>query len=148
MIVTGRRWVAAFAMMVVTTSNTSAFVHAPSPTTTRTGMDMTAATEGTGDVDGRRKFLDGVAAAIFVGAGTLGLPETAIASDPFHKVDYPIQGKCGQADNVPENAVFFVKKFGGFQDGGCATEGYDVEEGKEKGTGEKDKEREYTIYGK
>ena len=75
-------------------------------------------------------------------------PQSCFASDPLHKVDYPVKGKCGQADNVPDNAVFFVKNMGGFKDGSCATEGYDVNEGTANGTGEKDKERQYTIYGK
>ena len=80
--------------------------------------------------------------------GLASQPDISFATDPLHKVDYPVEGKCGQADNVPENAVFFVKNFGGFKDGSCATEGYNVNEGTAKGTGEKDKEREYTIYGK
>ena len=67
---------------------------------------------------------------------------------PLHKVDYPVPGKCGQADGVPDNAVFFVKTFGGFTDGACAVEGYTVNQGTAKGTGDKDKERVYAIYGK
>ena len=74
------------------------------------------------------------------------MPSVALA-DTLHKIDYPIEGKCGQAE-VPENAVFFVKQFGGFTDGSCATEGYTVEDGTANGTGEKDKERTYEIYTK
>ena len=96
----------------------------------------------------RRTFLATVAASTATLA--LGMPSIGLADDsePLHKVDYPVAGKCGQADGVPENAVFFVKNFGGFKDGSCATEGFTVQEGTAKGTGEKDKERTYTIYSK
>lgn len=72
----------------------------------------------------------------------------ATSTTTLHKLNYPVDGKCGQADGVPEKAVFFVKTLGGFQDGSCATDGYTVAAGTAQGTGEKDQQRVYAIYGK
>ena len=66
---------------------------------------------------------------------------------PLHRVDYPKQGMCGEAD-VPEKGVFFVKTLGGFSEGTCAAAGYTVKEGTANGTGEKDKEKTYDLYSK
>ena len=66
---------------------------------------------------------------------------------PLHRIDYPKQGMCGEAD-VPEKGVFFVKTLGGFSDGTCAAAGYPVKQGTANGTGEKDKEKTYDIYSK
>ena len=100
----------------------------------------------------RRVFLATMAttavASTLAGIPSIGRADDAVSTEPLHKVDYPVPGKCGQADGVPENAVFFVKNFGGFKDGSCATEGFTVQEGTAQGTGDKDKQRTYTIYSK
>ena len=49
---------------------------------------------------------------------------------------------------MPDKAIPFVKAFGGFSDGSCASAGYTEKEGEQNGTGDKDKDRTYTIYGK
>lgn len=110
-------------------------------------------------VSAERRIFCWTAAAVGM-ASIAAVPWTALAAaaddddnavaapPPLHKVDYPIAGKCGQADGVPESAVFFVKQFGGFRDGACATEGYAVADGTANGTGDKDKERVYHIYAK
>ena len=41
-----------------------------------------------------------------------------------------------------------MKAFGGLESGSCASAGYSVKEGEENGTGERDKDRTYTVYGK
>lgn len=64
-----------------------------------------------------------------------------------HKLNYPVAGKCGQA-NVPASVVGLVKTFGGFQDGTCATEGFSEPQGTSFGTGDKDQQRTYSIYAK
>jgi uncharacterized low-complexity protein len=69
------------------------------------------------------------------------------ATTTLHILDYPIQGKCGEA-KVPENGVFFAKTFGSLVEGSCPAEGYTNDEGEASGTGEKDKKRTYNIYGK
>ena len=66
---------------------------------------------------------------------------------PLHRVDYPVEGKCGEAD-VPEKGVPFVKAFGGFSDGTCAAAGYPVPAGTANGNGEKDKDRTFDLYEK
>lgn len=104
------------------------------------------------DINERRDFLAATFAAV---STTLFVPPVAMADDDsggggittLHILDYPVQGKCGQAA-VPEKGVFFAKTFGKLVDGSCATEGYTNEEGTANGTGEKDKERTYNIYGK
>lgn len=68
-------------------------------------------------------------------------------STVLHIVDYPVKGKCGQAD-VSEKGAFFAKQFGGMVDGSCDTEGYSVGDGKANGIKEKDQQREYEIYEK
>ena len=103
-----------------------------------TNLDMTAMSEDSG----RRGFLAMATSSLILA----GSPSVVLA-DLLHKVDYPTAGKCGQAD-VPEKAMFFVKNLGGFQDGACDVEGYTKEEGTANGTGEKDKERTYSVYGK
>eukprot|EP00526_Cylindrotheca_closterium_P022212 CAMPEP_0113639786 /NCGR_PEP_ID=MMETSP0017_2-20120614/20880_1 /TAXON_ID=2856 /ORGANISM="Cylindrotheca closterium" /LENGTH=119 /DNA_ID=CAMNT_0000551033 /DNA_START=109 /DNA_END=468 /DNA_ORIENTATION=+ /assembly_acc=CAM_ASM_000147 len=98
---------------------------------------------------GRRDFL--AAATMSLGAAFLPtLP--AFADDDeavttLHILNYPIDGKCGEA-KVPEGGVFFAKTFGKLEDGSCAAEGYAVDEGTANGTGEKDSKRTYGIYGK
>eukprot|EP00526_Cylindrotheca_closterium_P021867 CAMPEP_0113616892 /NCGR_PEP_ID=MMETSP0017_2-20120614/8480_1 /TAXON_ID=2856 /ORGANISM="Cylindrotheca closterium" /LENGTH=119 /DNA_ID=CAMNT_0000526233 /DNA_START=139 /DNA_END=498 /DNA_ORIENTATION=- /assembly_acc=CAM_ASM_000147 len=97
---------------------------------------------------GRRDFL--AAATMSLGAAFLPtLP--AFADDEavttLHILNYPIDGKCGEA-KVPEGGVFFAKTFGKLEDGSCAAEGYAVDEGTANGTGEKDSKRTYGIYGK
>ena len=62
-------------------------------------------------------------------------------------MNYPKEGLCGEA-MVPEKGVPFVKAFAGFSDGSCASAGYTKSEGTASGTGEKDKERTYSLYGK
>jgi hypothetical protein len=47
-----------------------------------------------------------------------------------------------------KKGAFFAKTFGGLADGSCATAGYTKDEGTTNGTGEKDKQRTYSIYGK
>ena len=74
-------------------------------------------------------------------------PLMAQADEVLHIIGYPKQGSCGEA-LVPDKAIPFVKAFGGFSDGSCASVGYETEEGTQNGTGDKDKERAYTIYGK
>ena len=65
----------------------------------------------------------------------------------LHVVDYPKQGFCGEA-LVPDKGVPFVKAFGGLSSGTCESAGYPNREGTANGTGDKDSDREYTIYGK
>eukprot|EP00977_Amphora_coffeiformis_P023430 scaffold13351_cov200-Amphora_coffeaeformis.AAC.11 len=100
----------------------------------------------------RRGFLTATVAtavaATLAGIPSIGWADDAASTEPLHKLDYPVPGKCGQADGVPENAVFFVKNLGGFKDGSCATEGFTVQEGTAQGTGDKDKQRTYSIYSK
>ena len=62
-------------------------------------------------------------------------------------LDYPKQGSCGEA-LIPDAGIPFVKAFGGLESGSCASAGYSVKEGEENGTGERDKDRTYTVYGK
>ena len=69
------------------------------------------------------------------------------SSTTLHILNYPIDGKCGEAQ-VPEAGVFFAKTFGKLEDGSCAAEGYTVDEGTANGTGEKDSKRTYSIYSK
>ena len=75
------------------------------------------------------------------------LPLSAVADEILHVVDYPKQGFCGEA-LVPDKGVPFVKAFGGLSSGTCESVGYPNREGTANGTGDKDKDREYTIYGK
>ena len=75
------------------------------------------------------------------------LPLAASADAVLHIVDYPKKGSCGEA-LVPDKGVPFVKAFGGMSDGGCAAAGYTKKEGTANGTGDKDKDRIYDIYGK
>ena len=77
----------------------------------------------------------------------LAAPLAAQADEVLHIVDYPKKGSCGEA-LIPDKGVPFVKAFGGFSSGDCASVGYTEKEGEENGTGEKDKERTYTIYGR
>ena len=74
-------------------------------------------------------------------------PLAARADEVLHILDYPKKGSCGEA-LIPDKGVPFVKAFGGFSDGSCAAAGYGVKEGEQNGTGEKDKDRTYEIYGK
>lgn len=98
---------------------------------------------------GRRALLGAVMSACTVFAPSLG----ALADDEdesnttLHIVDYPVQGKCGEAQ-VPEKGVFFAKTFGGLVEGSCSADGYTSDEGTANGTGDKDKKRTYSIYGK
>ena len=77
----------------------------------------------------------------------IAAPRTAVADEVLHIIDYPQKGACGEA-LVPDAGVPFVKAFGGFSDGTCAAAGYPNKEGTASGTGDKDKDREYTIYSK
>ena len=100
----------------------------------------------------RRAFLIQAAVAALPFVAGMAVPPKALADDgdgkaTVHKVDYPIVGKCGQAA-VPEKVVPIVKSFYGFQEGACQVDGYAVDQGTAKGTGDKDKERDYAIYGK
>ena len=75
------------------------------------------------------------------------MPLSAVADEILHVVDYPKQGFCGEA-LVPDKGVPFVKAFGGLSSGTCESVGYPNREGTANGTGDKDSDREYTIYGK
>lgn len=67
---------------------------------------------------------------------------------PLHRIDYPKQGACGEADVPEKGRVLRQKTLGGFSDGACAAAGYPVKQGTANGTGEKDKEKTYDIYSK
>eukprot|EP00980_Cylindrotheca_fusiformis_P001424 scaffold345_cov134-Cylindrotheca_fusiformis.AAC.35 len=97
----------------------------------------------------RRDFLGAVfsASAVFAPSFRALADEETENAATLHIVDYPIPGKCGEA-KVPEKGIFFAKTFGGLVDGSCSTEGYKNDEGTANGTGEKDKKRTYSIYGK
>jgi hypothetical protein len=119
-----------------------AFVVLQSPVQVATSLHMQ---QGQHEGPGRQR------SAILTAAVTaLVAPLAAMADDPpttLHIVDYPKQGSCGQAD-VPPAGVFFAKNLGGMVDGPCSREGYTVPQGTENGIKEKDKQREYQIYGK
>ena len=84
--------------------------------------------------------------ATFAAVGAVvAKPLAAKADEILHIVDYPKPGACGEA-MIPDKAVPFVKAFGGFSDGSCVSAGYETRDGTAKGTGEKDKDREYDIY--
>jgi hypothetical protein len=134
------RWTTAF-VLIVNSNSVDAFLGLTGRSGTNFGDTKLCMSTSEAQADGRREFLTAT-----VGAALFGMPTVSLA-DTLHRVDYPIPGKCGQAE-VPENAAFFVKQFGGFKEGSCAVEGYEADEGTAKGTGEKDKERDYTIYGK
>ena len=74
-------------------------------------------------------------------------PLCARSDEVLHILDYPKQGSCGEA-LIPDAGIPFVKAFGGLESGSCASAGYSVKEGEENGTGERDKDRTYTVYGK
>ena len=91
-----------------------------------------------------------------IAAATCGLisltsPLTVMAADDdqvtIHIVDYPKPGSCGEVVTT-EKKAFFAKQFGGLKDGRCSVEGYTVSEGTENGKNDKDKDKEYAIYGK
>merc|ERR1712232_84039 len=107
-----------------------------------TRSDVVQAQPRTGTVD-----MSGVSRRAVLGALPIFAATPALADETLHKIDYPKSGACGEA-TVPDKAAYFVKTFGGFSSGSCASEGYTVKEGTEKGTGEKDSDREYTIYSK
>ena len=86
-------------------------------------------------------------AAIFGVLPILATPLAAHADEVLHIIDYPKKGSCGEA-LIPEKGIPFVKAFGGFSDGDCASAGYTTKEGEQNGTGEKDKDRTYQIFGK
>ena len=65
----------------------------------------------------------------------------------LHIVDYPKAGSCGEVKTT-EKKAFFAKQFGGLKDGACSVEGYTVSGGTENGKNDKDKDKEYSIYGK
>jgi uncharacterized low-complexity protein len=99
--------------------------------------------------NGRREFLAAAvsASAIFAPSLAALADEEDAATTTLHILDYPIQGKCGEA-KVPEKGVFFAKTFGNLVEGSCPAEGYMNDEGKANGTGDKDQKRIYNIYGK
>ena len=66
--------------------------------------------------------------------------------EPLHGLRQIVDAAVTQV--VPDKGVPFVKAFGGFSDGTCAAAGFPTKEGTAPGTGEKDKERSYDIYGK
>lgn len=72
-------------------------------------------------------------------------PLTAKADEVLHIFDYPKPGACGEA-LIPDKAVPFVKAFGGFSGGSCASAGFGTKDGTANGTGDKDKDREYDVY--
>lgn len=121
-------------------------------------MDASAVTNNDVNVEvNRRGFLkSGAAAAAVVAFGSIS--PAALADDSsggddsapkttLHIVDYPVQGSCGEGD-VPAAGVFFAKNLGGMSDGSCASVGYTVPQGTAQGTGDKDKQRTFNIYGK
>ena len=101
--------------------------------------------------EGRRDFLAASASAVLILLPTTMAraadDDDDAATATVHKVDYPIAGKCGQAQ-VPTKVVGLVKTFGGFQDGQCAADGYATPEGTASGTTDKDQQRTYNVYGK
>ena len=111
------------------------------------GVDMMATNGGGNDIGERRDFLTTALATTAV----IFSPSMAMADEDstttLHILDYPVQGNCGEA-KVSEKGVFFAKTFGKLVDGSCATEGYTNAEGSANGTGEKDSQRTYDIYGK
>lgn len=109
------------------------------------GVDMMA-TNGN-DIGERRDFLTTALATTAVIFSPSMVMADEDATTTLHILDYPVQGKCGEA-KVSEKGVFFAKTFGKLVDGSCATEGYTNAEGKANGTGEKDSQRTYDIYGK
>ena len=94
---------------------------------------------------------DAIIATVATSTSFLVNPFTAWAADndqvTLHIVDYPKTGSCGQVETT-EKKAFFAKKFGGLKDGECSVEGYTSSEGKENGTNDKDKDKEYSIFGK
>uniref|UniRef100_A0A7S3DNV8 Uncharacterized protein n=1 Tax=Entomoneis paludosa TaxID=265537 RepID=A0A7S3DNV8_9STRA len=115
-------------------------------------MSMAASNnEEIAHAQGRRAMLQSILTGSVAASFVLG--DNALADEgegegsTFHKLDYPVAGKCGQANNVPDKAAFFIRQFGGFSDGACAVDGYSSAEGTANGTGEKDSQRVYAIYG-
>ncbi|CAB9500029.1 expressed unknown protein [Seminavis robusta] len=134
-----KHWFLVFSFL----SSALAFSPALHASTARCSHELKAHDDDDDTANSRRDFL--------AAASLLLWPTTAFADDDatatIHKVDYPVDGKCGQAD-VPEKVVGLVKTFGGFKDGSCSTEGYTAAQGTASGTGEKDSKRTYDIYEK
>ena len=86
-------------------------------------------------------------AAVLGALPLLMTPLAVRADEVLHIVDYPKKGSCGEA-LIPDKALPFVKTFGGFSSGSCASVGYGTKEGTESGTGDKDRDRTYDIYSK
>lgn len=93
----------------------------------------------------RRRQLVAAAAAVLI--SPVSKAWAADGEKTLHIVDYPIKGKCGQAE-VPEAGVFFAKNLGGMVEGSCVTDGYTTKEGTASGITDKDKQRTFYIYGK
>ena len=121
-------------------------------------MSLHAVMDGNEQHKDRRAFLKSTVG--FAAAATAGIisgmsvdPTIAVAADDdaakttLHIVDYPVKGSCGEG-KVPEAGVFFAKNLGGMVDGSCASVGYSVPQGTAQGTGDKDKQRTFDIYGK
>jgi hypothetical protein len=108
-----------------------------------------------GQSSSRRDFFKTTAGALFMfpwsataedgTADTSSSSVVTISTSTIHKLNYPVVGKCGQA-NVPTSVVGLVKTFGGFQDGTCAMEGFAEPQGTALGTGDKDQQRTYSIF--
>ena len=85
--------------------------------------------------------------AVLIAVPAVAVPVAASADTVLHILDYPKKGLCGEA-SVPDNVVKFLEAFGGFRDGECAVDGYTKAVGTANGTGDKDKEKEYSLYDK
>ena len=130
-------------------SNVLMMIRSPSTTALNEVVPLSESTQRSTIMDRRSVFSATVATFGFMFA----IPKSARADDSkattttLHIVDYPVEGKCGQA-NVPEKGVFFAKSLGGMVDGPCSVEGYSVANGTSNGVKDKDKERVYDIYSK
>jgi hypothetical protein len=90
----------------------------------------------------RRDFAVTIIALLFPWSSAMAEDADVVT---VHKLNYPMEGKCGQA-NVPASVVGLVKTLGGFQDGTCATEGFSEPQGTAPGTRDRDQQRTYSIY--
>jgi len=88
----------------------------------------------------------GTSRRAFLAALPLAVPLAAAADEVFHFMDYPKAGLCGEA-LIPDTAIPFVK-MAGYSSGSCASIGYTKPAGSATGTGDRDKDKTYDLYGK